>query len=99
MSKAEIIRTGLELGVDYAHDGVVLSGETPKARVRPLRLLPIARSRLRGSRGAGPDALRLSGRSELILAEARLRRHAWRQVRLSFAPPWDGSSVGRARPF
>jgi hypothetical protein len=92
MSKAEIIRAGLRLGVDYgmtvscyqADDRGFACGRCDSCRLR-------AAGFSRGRR-AGPDALRM-------IRRAPHSRCCGRQVRLSYAAQWDGSSVGRARPF
>ena len=56
LSKAEIIRHGLALGLDYALDAQLLRPGTVGRAVRPLRQLPAARARVcRGRRGgSGP---------------------------------------------
>ncbi len=55
MSKAEIVRQGLALGVPFARDLVLLPGRGDG--LRGLRVLPPAAPRLRASRGQGPDSL------------------------------------------
>ena len=42
MTKAEIIRAGARLGVDYALHRVLLPGGCGRARLRTLRFLPAA---------------------------------------------------------
>ncbi len=69
LSKADIIRRGLALGVDYAHDGVLLPAGRQRPRLRPLRQLPAAAGRLRGRRHGRPRRSRL--RDQRAAAAAR----------------------------
>ena len=67
MSKADIVREGMRLGVDFAADRVVLPGRRPGPRLRPLRRLPPARRGLRRRRRGRPDPLRLSDRAAQVV--------------------------------
>ena len=64
MTKAEIIRRGVDLGVDFAHDAQLLRPVRRRRRVRLVRRVPVASARLRRSRHRRPDPVR--GRSALM---------------------------------
>ena len=57
MSKAEIVREGLRLGVDFAQTVSCYQRRRRRPRLRPLRRLPPARRGLRCRRRGRPDAL------------------------------------------
>ncbi len=57
LDKAQIIRAGIELGVDFGVDRVVLPGGRAWPGLRPLRFLPHQTQRLRGRRVVGSHPL------------------------------------------
>ena len=57
LTKAEIIRRGLELGVDYSLTVSCYQADDAGPRVRPLRRVPAAARGLRGGGRRGSDAL------------------------------------------
>ena len=67
MSKADIVREGLRLGVDFAATVSLLPGRRRRPRLRPLRRLPPARRRIsrapaspiRRATAEAPDAAKL----------------------------------------
>ena len=87
LSKAEIIRRGVALGVDYS---LTVSCYEPDERggLRALRLVPAAAEGVRRGRRAGPDPLPVIGAAPIALCIARPLPSA-RAV----------SSVGRAAGF
>ena len=59
MSKAEIIRAGVKLGIDYGLTHSCYDPAPSGAACGALRLLPAAPPRLRGRRRPRPDPLRV----------------------------------------
>ncbi len=58
LAKADIIRLGASLGVDYVTDAQLLRSRPRRRRLRPLRFLPAAPRRLRGGGYRRSDTLR-----------------------------------------
>jgi 7-cyano-7-deazaguanine synthase len=54
MSKADIVREGLRLDVDFAQTVSCYQADARRPRLRPLRRLPPARRGLRGRRRGRP---------------------------------------------
>ena len=57
LTKAEIIRRGVELGVDYSPDAQLLRSRRRTAAVRPVRRLPVAAQRLCRGRAERSDRI------------------------------------------
>ena len=101
---------GRRSGSGLRHDRFVLPGGCAGPCLRPLRFVPPAcggvrrRRRARTRRATRERCARCYARllraSATRVCYARLHsRCSRRRVRLSCAAHWDGSSVGRARPF
>ena len=80
MSKAEIIRAGVKLGIDYGADAFVLRPRAVRRRLRRLRRVPAPAPRLRGRRGARPDDLRVD-RLIALIRSSRSREGSSRRSR------------------
>ena len=89
MSKAQIIRSGLQWGVDYAMTVSCYQADARRPRLRAVRFLPPATRGLCRGRRQGSDALPLTLQ----------RCAACVLFSVSCAAPRVGSSVGRAAPF
>ena len=89
MSKMDIIRTRHRTRRGLQRDRIVLPGARGWRRMRTVRFLPLARRRFQGC--AHPRSHPIS----LKCIGCELPPHFGYHARLN----WDGSSVGRARPF
>ena len=89
MSKADIIRAGVALGVDFSMTVSCYQADADGPGLRQMRFLPAARGGFCCGRYTRSHALPLTGFAGDLAGDfgydARLH--------------WDGSSVGRARPF
>ena len=89
MSKADIIRRGRELGVDYALTVSCYQADDEGPRVRPLRLVPAAARRLRRRPACRIRRATAEHAAALILlaarAVARLRAPGFRSIMCAHA--------------
>ena len=96
MSKAEIIRAGVALGVDYGLTHSCYDPTPLGRRLRRLRLLPAPAARLRGRRRRGSDPVRRDPDSAAAPGAAEAAARPGRRVAGRASAAHGGTPQGRA---